>query len=616
MSELLYPQANASRNVVDLSGIWQFKFDTANEGRSLGWSQGLIDTIEMAVPSSYNDIFTDKALRDHCGDVWYQTEFYIPTAWSEEDVYVRFGSATHNAVVWLNGVEIAAHVGGYTPFAGRLNDAWRLGEKNTLVVVVNNELSETSIPCGFVKHYEDGNREVKPWFDFFNYAGIHRPVKLLSVPKARIQDITVNTDFEATQGKVVYQIECQNLTPGTEVAVTLHDSKGAPVAEAKGETGTLYVDNVHLWQPGEGYLYTMEVKLINHGKQLDHYTQEVGIRTVQVKGNQFLINNKPFYFKGFGKHEDSDHRGRGYDAALNLRDFELLDWINANSIRTSHYPYSEEFMQLADRRGLVVINETPAVGQMNIGAVGGDLNNAFALLGSGGKDKSFANFFELDSVKTHGLESQKLAIKELFQRDKNHACVVMWSLSNEPDTSHEAAGDYFGKVFEYARTQDPQNRPMTFVNVLIAPYGVCKAHQHADVICLNRYYGWYMMGGFEMRNAGKAFARELAGWATEGKPIIITEYGADTMAGLHKLPSVQWCEEYQVEYLDQQHQAFDSCDSVVGEQMWNFADFQTWEGIVRMDGNKKGAFTRNRQPKMAAHHLRERWSNIPNFNHK
>ena len=86
--------------------------------------------------------------------------------------------------------------------------------------------------------------------------------------------------------------------------------------------------------------------------------------------------------------------------------------------------------------------------------------------------------------------------------------------------------------------------------------------------------------------------------------------------GLHKLPSVQWSEEYQVEYLDQQHHAFDTCDALVGEQMWNFADFQTWEGIIRVDGNKKGAFTRNRQPKMSAHHLRKRWSEIPDFNHK
>lgn len=479
MSEMLYPQTSETRSVVDISGIWQFKIDTHNEGRSQGWANGLTDTIEMAVPSSYNDIFTDKTIRDHCGDVWYQTEFYVAEEWHEKDIYVRFGSATHRAVVWLNGQEIVSHEGGYTPFAGKLNDAIKPGQKNRLVVVVNNELFETSIPCGFVKEYDDGVKEVKPWFDFFNYSGLHRPVKLVALPKQRIEDITVLTDFEGTTGNISYQLE--TTTPaGSEVLVRVLDQDGKEVAQAHGENGELSIDNVILWQPGKGYLYAVEVNITANGKVIDQYTLDVGVRTVEVKGKQFLINKEPFYFKGFGKHEDSDFRGRGYDAALNLRDFELLDWINANSIRTSHYPYAEEFMQMADRKGLVVINETPAVGQMNIMAFGGDINSAFSALGSGSKDGEIKNFFELESVKNEGLKNQKQAIKELFQRDKNHACVVMWSLSNEPDTSHPAANDYFGQIFDYARSQDPQNRPLTFVNVLIAPYGVCQAHQHAE----------------------------------------------------------------------------------------------------------------------------------------
>ncbi|GAM74545.1 beta-glucuronidase [Vibrio ishigakensis] len=404
-----------------------------------------------------------------------------------------------------------------------------------------------------------------------------------------------------------------SLPANAELLVKLYDQQGELVSEASGEQGELLIDNVVLWQPGKGYLYTLEATIKQNGKLIDQYPLEVGVRTVRVEGTKFLINDEPFYFKGFGKHEDSDHRGRGYDPVVNLRDMELMDWINGNSIRTSHYPYAEEFMQLADRRGLVVINETPAVGQFDLmrhGAMG------IAAAGSGADANEKVPFFEEDAVVNQGKENQKHAIHELFKRDKNHACVVMWSLSNEPDTSQEASNQYFKDIFEYARTQDPQNRPLTFVNFLLAPYGKCHAHQHADVICLNRYYGWYVMGGLEMRNAGKAFAKELAGWATEGKPIVITEYGADTLAGMHKLPSVQWSEEYQVEYLEQQHEAFDSCEALVGEQMWNFADFQTWEGIMRMDGNKKGAFTRARQPKMSAHFLRRRWKAVPDFNYK
>lgn len=606
----MYPLDNETRRVIDISGIWKFKFDLNNEGRANNWKDGLVDTIEMAVPSSYNDIFTEAKLRDHCGDVWYQHDFFVPKEWKDEDSFIRFGSATHRATVWVNGVELVSHEGGYMPFAGQLNEVVKFGQKNTVVVVVNNELSKTTIPVGTVTELKDGSKECKPAFDFFNYAGLHRTVKLMSVPKTRISDISVVTSFEDTTGKVDFEIKALMTSPlSGDVKVSLRDAEGNIVSTASGLAGSLLVDNVNLWQPREGYLYDLVATIEKDGELLDIYTLPVGIRTVEVKGQQFLINGQPFYFKGFGKHEDSHTHGRGYDPVINLRDFECMDWIHANSIRTSHYPYSEEFMQLADRRGLVVIDETPAVGQWNMT----DVSQA----GSGMGGEVPVKHFEREDVKTEGMANHKHAIKELIARDKNHPCVVMWSLSNEPDTSQEAAEAYFKEIFEFARDGlDPQNRPMTLINFMMAPFGKCFASQFADVVCLNRYYGWYLNNGVDLPNAGDLFAEELQGWSTVNKPILITEYGADTVAGAHRLPSTMFTEEYYIDYLDQQHKAFDSCDALIGEQVWNFADFNTAQGIIRVDGNKKGVFTRDRQPKMAAHHLRQRWSKIADFNHK
>lgn len=73
-----------------------------------------------------------------------------------------------------------------------------------------------------------------------------------------------------------------------------------------------------------------------------------------MRGTRFLINGEPFYFKGFGKHEDSAFHGRGLDFCLNIRDLSLLDWIHANSFRTSHYPYAEEMYELCDKEGIVI----------------------------------------------------------------------------------------------------------------------------------------------------------------------------------------------------------------------------------------------------------------------
>ncbi|MDD5849273.1 MAG: glycoside hydrolase family 2 TIM barrel-domain containing protein, partial [Firmicutes bacterium] len=99
-------------------------------------------------------------------------------------------------------------------------------------------------------------------------------------------------------------------------------------------------------------------------------------------------------------------------------------------------------------------------------------------------------------------------------------------------------------------------------------------------------------------------------------PVMFTEYGADTVMGLHDTTPVMFTEEYQVAFYEMYSRVFDSCDFVVGEQVWNFADFATSQGIVRVQGNKKGLFTRDRRPKLAAHWMRRRWLSIPNFGYK
>jgi len=138
-----------------------------------------------------------------------------------------------------------------------------------------------------------------------------------------------------------------------------------------------------------------------------------------------------------------------------------------------------------------------------------------------------------------------------------------------------------------------------------------------DVLALNRYYGWYVQGG--QLEAAKAYLRaELTSWdrVQPGKPMMFTEYGADTIAGFHDTTPAMFSEEYQVACLQANHEVADEFSTFIGEQVWNFADFQTSQSIMRVQGNKKGVFTRERKPKMAAHMLRERWMAIPDFGYK
>ena len=377
------------------------------------------------------------------------------------------------------------------------------------------------------------------------------------------------------------------------VRVRLRDAEGAVVAAADGAEGALRVPEPELWGPGRGYLYELETELTADGVVVDRYTLPVGIRTVRVEGTQFLINDEPFYFRGFGKHEDLNVHGRGHDDAAMVHDFSLLSWIGANSFRTSHYPYAEEVLDHADRMGIVVIDETAAVG-LNLGVGGG--------LFLGGPKTTY-------SEETIGSATQlvhRQAIEELIARDKNHPCVVLWSLANEPESHTDAARTYFEPLFEAARSADP-SRPVGFVNMMFALPDTCTVTRLADVVMINRYYGWYVEPG-DLDAAERGLEAELQAWATRhGKPIIVTEYGADTMSGLHTTEASVWSEEYQVALLETYHRVFDRTEAVVGEHVWNFADFATGPSFMRVDGNKKGVFTRDRRPKMAAHDLRRRW---------
>jgi beta-glucuronidase len=240
----------------------------------------------------------------------------------------------------------------------------------------------------------------------------------------------------------------------------------------------------------------------------------------------------------------------------------------------------------------VVIDETAAVG-LNMGLGGG-------IMGAQGYQT-----YSDDTVNEQTRTVHAQAIRELVARDKNHPCVVLWSIANEPEWETPGAEDYFRPLFDVAREADP-TRPVGFVNVMLAPHGKCRVSQFADVLMINRYYGWYTDTG-DLELAEQVLEEELRGWATEGKPIIITEYGADTLprAARGDTPAVD--------------------RGVPGRAPGDLPPrlpphrrrrrrarlelrrLRDDAGIARVGGNKKGVFTRDRSPKAAAFALRRRW---------
>jgi beta-glucuronidase len=595
---MLRPQSTATRELVSLDGIWSFEVVKTVPENDSAWTSRMHSRTQIPVPASYNDIFLDAEVRNHVGWVRYQRRVRVPLGWTNKRYFIRCDAATHRGRIFVDEKLATDHQGGYTPFDVEVTDQVRAGDDFQLTIAVSNELTNETIPPGKIQTLSDGRKKQTYLHDFFNYSGLARSVWLYSLPNEYISDATITTDVDWDRGigTLKYCVETQNgVTGETYTKVSVKDEEGKQVAEAIGLTNEISIPSVHVWQPGAAYLYQVSIELYRSSDSsiIDSYQLDVGVRTVEVRNAEFLVNNKPFYFTGFGKHEDTPIRGKGHDPAYMIHDFELMRWLGANSFRTSHYPYAEEVLDYADRQGIVVIDETAAVG-LNLGVASG----LFGL--------KAPNTFAPDACNDQTRAAHEQGIRELISRDKNHACVVMWCIANEPASHEDGAREYFEPLVHVTRKLDP-SRPICFANFGLATSEKDQITDMFDVLCLNRYYGWYENCG-DLKLAESELEKDLVGWQEKyGKPMIITEYGADTVAGLHSAGTTPWSEEFQATLLEIYHRVFDRVGAVVGEQVWNFADFQTSQHVFRVDGNKKGIFTRDRRPKSSAQVLKQRW---------
>ncbi|MFN2153364.1 MAG: beta-glucuronidase, partial [Anaerolineales bacterium] len=568
---MLYPQSNSFRQYTDLSGFWELRFDPENQGQPGDWGRGFREGQPVAVPASWNDQFAEW--RDYLGQTWYQTHFDLPWGWdaAQQQISLRFNSVNYLAEVWLNGVRLGQHEGGHLPFTFDITSHVQ-PKHNLLVVRVEGELAPDRVPPGNIppdpkNMFMDQQQNFPPAsFDFFPFCGIHRPVLLTATPLDAITDLTVATELP---GRI-------------KVAVNLRGEKASVVRFSLGNTDVqaetrifegaanleFDVPDPSLWSPESPHLYDLTVELAQGNTTLDCYTLPVGIREIKIEGDTLLLNGQPIYLQGFGRHEDFPITGRGYLPAVIIKDYALMKWVGANSFRTSHYPYSEQMMDLADRLGFLVIDETPAVG-----------------------------LFFAEEGNERRLQLCRQYINELVDRDKNHPSVIMWSLANEPHSRVPEARPFFRDLYDLCKSLD-STRPATLVSYV----GVAEeSFEFVDLMCLNRYYGWYTESG-QLETGYAKLEKEMdALYAKFKKPLILSEYGADTISGHHAQPQDMFSEEYQADMLEQYSRVLRSKPYVVGEHVWNMCDFKTSQGVRRVGSlNLKGVFTRDRRPKLAA----------------
>ena len=501
----------------------------------------------LNVPGDWNTQRSD--LYYYEGTVWYKKSFdYTPK--SDKRAFLYFGAANYETLVKLNGQILGKHIGGFTPFCFEITGAIKSGE-NTIIAKVNNTRKPEGVPTTNT--------------DWWNYGGITRRVLLVETPETFIRNYFVQLDPENPD-----QIKIQVQLDGKQKEQPIHLE--IPEAGISCDVGTTNDDgytethiaarNITNWSPRNPKLY----KVIINSKT-DVVTDQIGFRTIRVKGKDILLNGKPIFLKGVCVHEEAPIRtGRAFgreDANI------LLDWaqeLGCNFVRLAHYPHNEAMVRAADEKGLLVWAEVPVYWTIK-------WNN----------QATYTN-----------AENQ---ISEVITRDRNRACVVLWSVANETPLS-DSRMLFLQKLISKTRKLDPSR----LVTAALESHYVDKTTimiddplgEYLDVLGCNEYIGWY--DGLPEK------ARTITWSTVYDKPLIMSEFGAGALAGYHADPSTRWTEDYQANLYRKQLKMLENIDFLRGTCPWILMDFRSPRRQLAniQDGwNRKGLISERGQRKQA-----------------
>lgn len=586
---MLRPQTNACRDALSLDGFWRLTPDPEGAGEGLGWARGTPQRFRIAVPGSWNEQLAEAGLMNYDGIVWYERDFVAPGWIAGRRQRLYFGAVDFAASVFLDGEKIGAAALPFLPFEIDVTGRLTPGRRARLVLRVEGRLSSEGATQPVTRADYAHERRLKDEyfpavrFDFFPYAGIHRSVHLCAEGPRGLRAAKI--EASAADGEGLLRIEAR--TDGAdEIAATIGEGDEQVKARRRADGGktelSLRLPSPRLWDVGNGALYPVVVEAIVGGAVVDRYETRVGFRSIAVGPKGLTLNGRPVTLRGFGKHEEGPLRGRATDPAQIVKDFALMDWCGANSFRTSHYPYSEEWLDAADEAGVLVISELFSV--------------------------------NLDFRRTDAstLAAHRAALEAQIARDGARPSVIAWSLANEPgylgeeEARRPAARNYWRELYAAARALDP-TRPLTHAHVAHAGDDD-PAFEFDDFLSLNRYYGWYQAPG-QLDEAERLLREDIRRLSERyGKPVLLTEFGADAVPGMHATDDQLFTEEYQSALIECYWRAIEAEAAAIGGHVWSFSDFRTAQHSRRVVFNFKGVFTRDRSPKAAAWKLRELWS--------
>ena len=560
-----------NRKTISLNGTWHYIVDPYDNGyynyrhepRGDGYflnahpksKQELVEynfaaSDTLQVPGDWNSQKKDLFLYE--GTVWYERTFLYHKP-ADKRTFLSVGAANYESRVWVNGKEACVHVGGFTGYNCEVTDLVKDGE-NFVVIYVNNNRHADAVPTVNT--------------DWWNYGGITRDVELVEMPKVFLEDYFLQLK-KGSQNELAGWVKMN----GGSRPVTVHipelkvEKQIQTDANGYGQIA-LTASGLSLWSPENPKLYDVEFDVGD-----DVVRDQIGFRTIEVRGADILLNGKPIFLRGVSVHEEAPYRSGRAFSADDAR--TLLGWVkemNGNYVRLAHYPHNRNMTRMADRMGLLVWSEIPV-------------------------------YWTIDWTNASTLANAKNQLTEEITRDKNRASIIIWSMGNETPIN-DARVAFMRGLVKTARQLDSTrlisaalethySDPNT--KLIDDPLG-----NDLDVIGCNEYVGWYERAPEDA---------DRITWKTPyTKPLIMTEFGADAQFGLHGDPDERWTEEYQESVYRHQIVMLNKIPFLRGTTPWILMDFRSPRRVlpvVQDFYNRKGLVSDRGQKKKAFYVMQE-----------
>ena len=566
---------------LSLNGEWNYIVDVQEEGyydyrmKPTPWGffrnakpQKPEDLIEydfdksptMQIPGDWNT--QDERLFFYEGTVWFKKSFNVSplTHPSPLKYLLYFGAVNYDCRVWVNGQEAGHHVGGFTPFNFDVSDLLKEGE-NTVIVKVDNK-----------RHAEDVPTQI---FDWWNYGGITRDVKLVKVTPVYLEDYSLTLSRKEKSEKwkeICFSARLNKAEAGHKVVVFIPELKLEQqlTTDADGKaSGTLKVNakKLSLWSPENPKLYEVMISL-----DTSTITDDIGFRTIETRDKQILLNGQPIFLRGISIH---DEKANGGGRANSTKDaHQLLSWaeeLGCNFVRLAHYPHNEYMVREAERMGILVWSEIPV-------------------------------YWTIAWTNPATYQNAQQQLTDMIRRDHNRANVIIWSIANETPHSAER-DDFLGRLAQYARTQDSTRLISMAMEVTGASNYINRLNdnmnQYVDVVSFNQYIGWYR----DVNDAPK-----MTWEIPYNKPVIVSEFGGGARYGFHGDKNQRWTEEFQENLYRENCAMLDKIEGLSGTTPWILKDFRSPRRVlpgVQDYYNRKGLFSDKGEKKKAFYVLKQ-----------